>query len=323
MKKKIGFIGIGSIILGCVLFFTFWLFNLVKDIDCEDKQIYGLSEKESEQLTKLAEIVQKLEKENLTIQVVGEKCRVLDEDGIIIKESDAVTKKEIKYITSILTDCLLRNKISLEQMYSDIDALIASEPDKNTYRIDYENDMWLEVQIIIEELEEDTQTDATAMIVFKEDNFKNGRYPNETVILNGVEKVDDGMYRYTYQWRMYTGVYYIQNSITASIKYSNQCSNVEILSVQNASGYAGLINLEERESSVQITNWSLERPELWSEAMCEILCSIPAAVQVSMNDPYSPGHNMSHSWTIFNVIRASGNKIYPYNAYYVGNEINK
>ena len=208
-------------------------------------------------------------------------------------------------------------------MYSDIDALIASEPDKNTYRIDYENDMWLEVQIIIEELEEDTQTDTTAMIVFKEDNFKNGRYPNETVILNGVEKVDDGMYRYTYQWRMYTGVYYIQNSITASIKYSNQCSNVEILSVQNASGYAGLINLEERESSVQITNWSLERPELWSEAMCEILCSIPAAVQVSMNDPYSPGHNMSHSWTIFNVIRASGNKIYPYNAYYVGNEINK
>ena len=299
---------ISVITLVCILALTCCIFHFVTNINNGNIQMYGLSEKESEQLTNLTEIVQKLDKKGLIIQVVGDRCQVADKDGKIVTASTKeLTKKEINYITDLLQRYTVRNKISLEQMYKDIDELMILHPGKDTYRVDYENDIWLEVQILVEEI--DVAEDAAP---------QNGRYPNEIELLNGIKQVTDGTYEYMYQWRLYTGVYYIQNSFSVSAKFSNQCHNVEILNIHSASGCAGLINLDEKENSVQIDSWNANSLDLWCEAESTLFASIPKVIQVSLNDPYSSENHMSHSWTVFNIIRIVGNEFYPYSAYYNG-----
>ena len=101
MRKKTVLISV--ITLVCILALTCCVFHFFTKMNNGNIQMYGLSEKESEQLTNLTEIVQKLDKEGLIIQVVCDRCQVADKDGKIVTASTKeLTKKEINYITDLL-----------------------------------------------------------------------------------------------------------------------------------------------------------------------------------------------------------------------------
>lgn len=276
-----------------------------------------LPQSDKEQVKMLEEIADKLQNAEMSIQEKGEKFRLVDKNGReVVFGTKEISRKEMSYLTETLEKHAQADKISLEQMYQDINEAMAEHQNRDSYRIDYDNGMWIKVMNSLNVSQEKSSVENVFDKEMKK--FENAVYPNETEIPNAAKQVTkDGIYEYTWTQEVFAGTYLISNKMTVLAEFSNNCNDIEILNVDSINNAIGLLNVDKSEAHNLISNWSYDDNQgLWCEAINQVQYITPACIQVALEDPYHFGIYSNHSCSANQIVRISGDTFHSYGSYY-------
>lgn len=279
---------------------------------------YGLTEGEATQLLKVEFIVDKLENNNLTLEMVDGVYHVLDEEVIVDTAIGDLTEEELIYITELFQYYAdAEESIEYEAMVADVELAMEKNPGQDNYRITYDNGAWIEAHSTLEKVSDNGGVAlASERTVLAATSFQNGTFPNEEEDESAMQVIaSDGTYSYTYELELFAGVYYAQCYLTETATFYNNGYDVQINSINGGRAAAGCISIAEQSRYINVNSSSYnENPRLWCEAVQEVAFTTSSAIGLS--GIFSFSVDVGATWTQYAIIRTSITAFHAYAAYY-------